>query len=195
MAERIAVFVILAYLGWACWMSYQDNPCSISNFISSVKKRSKVCIPYAQTSAASIPGYVGVLGAIVCFVGMFMPFGEIWFVRVSLFSALKEHETVLLFVIIAGIVISGLFYSVSLHPVACTVSIITAIVLFYAAFAPDGSNSWVEISFDEMFSYLEYGFWVIVCGVVLMVVSPLVMRVNQGIHKMFLPLDAKKSNK
>lgn len=124
--------------------------------------------------------YLGMAGTVLALLGMFMPCMEVWFVRASYADALLECDLGILIPVIflAAAVTFFLFFRAISHARWIGAALLVGLILS------------IVPSKDSVFSsgvmdYLEYGFWVMVIGLVLVILSPSLTGANQAIAALF----------
>lgn len=188
MAEKLVCIGLILYMAWAIWIAYQESDFSFSSFIASFRsvfgrtssaptQTQETSVHFLSTSSA--PGYIGLLGMALCLVGMFMPFVDYWYIRASFYGLAKESAAEYLALFICLLLVAGVLYLVCYPIPACVLSFCVLGLFLYSTFGD------AELAIDEIISLLEYGFWVMLIGFILMILSPLFDRVNAGIHKLF----------
>lgn len=116
-------------------------------------------------------GWLGIIGAVLALVGFFMPYTHIgsgWlsFESPSMYDMLSYGWRALVALVIIALLISaGVAYWNSLHAVGCVAAIPYSIFVLLDI-----------LSGTEMFKQGYYGFWLTFLGVLLMLVSPVIVK-------------------
>ena len=118
-----------------------------------------------------IRGWLGIIGAVLALVGFFMPYthvGSGWlsFESPSMYDTLSYGWRALMaLAIIALLICAGVAYWNSLHAVGCVAAIPYSIFILLDT-----------LSETETFKQGYYGFWFTFLGVLLMLVSPMIVK-------------------
>ena len=135
---------------------------------------------FARMENNSSPrGYLGIIGAILFFLGELFPFEKIWFVSVSIFKDMRDENLLLWVILVVLPIVTALLYCFSFNKAACLFGVISLVLLVGIVISED------DIPLVEVTEYLASGFWIMLAESILMILSKFMTGANRAIAKLF----------
>ena len=123
---------------------------------------------------------IGLIGTALALLGMFLPYIEFWFASASLFDYLADEAGLLLPVIFILLVLAFILFLCSVSH-GRWIGALLLIGLLVVTFGDDsGMMDLIDIT-----DYLRCGFWIMVIGLILMIVSPSLLNANRKMESLF----------
>ena len=132
-------------------------------------------------------GYIGLLGVVLTAIGMVLPYDKLWLIEASFIDSLNSWNGLVCAGFILLLVASGLcFFIPGGYRIANWLSVILLVgTLLRTLLDHDGMPT------GDLFRYLQYGFWIMLIGEVMMAISTPMMEINEKISTLFKPSDYK----
>ena len=121
--------------------------------------------------------YVGILGALMAFLGLFFPYMDVWMVKTSMFDLLNDetHIWVLIpILLLAFIVLFATSYGPLTRLAACGLLVAQLIYTFTG-----NEVLGYKFTVSEVLQVLSSGFWIITVGLLLIILSPFLTGINE----------------
>ncbi len=133
------------------------------------------------TMNSGVRGYIGLVGTAMTAIGMFLPCAKAWFVVMSFYDGLSETSMLLCGGYFLLLALAACCFASRKGSLGSTCGILLLIMTLWLIF---GDSDGMSIS--ETLGYIQYGFWVITIGEVLMSLSTVMAGANAQIEKLFL---------
>ena len=118
----------------------------------------------------SIASILGMIGTLIGFLGIFMPMMSAWGQKISFLGLLEESTDsgdFIFCMIIAFAIIELTFFYLEYNGAGNGFAFAALVFFLYETFGGDTNG----MSISDMLNYLDYGFWMICGGLVLMTIS------------------------
>ena len=118
----------------------------------------------------SIASILGMIGTLIGFLGIFMPMMSAWGQKISFMGLLEEstdYGNFILCMVIAFAIVELVFFYLEHNGAGNGLAFAALVFFLYATFVVDTDG----MSISDMLNYLDYGFWMICSGLVLMTIS------------------------
>lgn len=133
-------------------------------------------------------GYIGFIGSLVTLASLWMSFIDDWFANMSYLDLLSEKDLLFPVVIVTVLVAALCLYASRLHSLGFIIAVIytiTSIIFLFQCF--DG------IPVREVFAMAGTGLYAMGIGLLLMILSPFLWKVNEKIETLFHSQNAKEN--
>lgn len=126
-------------------------------------------------------GYIGIIGAVMALLSIRMPFVSAWPIHISYFDLLFAKEVFFPVIIIIVLLAALCLYVARLQGLAFPTA-----VIFSITFVISGPSLLSEADIDlDFFVRTGSGLYVMVIGLILMILSPFLWRINEKIEALF----------
>lgn len=120
-------------------------------------------------------GYIGIIGAAVVLIGMFLPFIDIWYEKISMFEALSMANSLYPLLALALLAVEAALNWNYHDGTASLIAMAVMAKYIHQCLFDTG------YSFEESYRLLSTGFWVIALGIALLILCPCMLKTNEQI--------------
>lgn len=146
----------------------------------------------SRAARSEARGYIGMIGALMALASLWMPFVRVWHVGISYFDLLLMKESPFPVVTIMILLAALFLYTARFQGLAFPTTIIYSIafVLSLPSLFSNMMDS-MGLSVHDASFLAASGSYVMTLGLILMIVSPFLWRVNEKIEILFQPQNRK----